>query len=475
MRKGLAVGGFRSFVLQNKFLFHWTFTGCKTFLQRGKRNRKDKNGKDHLAVSFAAKLGFVLQLYNSFLQLYLLGIRIASRWNKKAAAWLEGRQHVFAQLENALAEGDQVIWMHCSSAGEFEQGKPVIEALKKTYPQKKILVSFFSPSGYAVAKNYPHADVITYLPLDTSKNAERFFRLTKPELVIFVKYEFWYHHLSVAAFHHVPVLLISAVFRKEQVFFKRYGTFYKQMLFLFRHLFVQDQASLDLLKEHNITHCSISGDTRFDRVAKIAENNSRIPFIEDFIAGSKVIVAGSTWPGDESVLAHYLKQNKNVKLIIAPHQINAAHIDQIQAAFENAVLYSTSTKKNDHQFANLQTLIIDSVGLLSRLYQDATIAYVGGGFTKDGIHNILEAAVWSKPVLFGPNYKKYREGKELLAAGGAFSFATADAFKKIADDLLANEDHLQKASKRARNYVDENTGATGKIMQAIQEKRLLTN
>lgn len=380
---------------------------------------------------------------------------------------------MFETLQNQVAEGDRMVWVHCSSAGEFEQGKPVIEALKKMHPEKKILLTFFSPSGFGVAKSYPYADIITYLPLDTKENAERFYRLTKPELVIFVKYEFWYHHLATAAFHHVPILLISAVFRNEQVFFKQYGKFYKQMLHFFRHLFVQDEASRQLLEEHGLTQCSVSGDTRFDRVKEIAGKASPIPFIPEFVSGNKVIVAGSTWPGDEEVLAAYLNRNKQVKLIIAPHEINTKHIAHVQSLFTDAVLYSAIHQSEN--LSSMQVLIIDSVGLLSRLYQYATLTYVGGGFTKDGIHNILEAAVWQKPVIFGPNYQKYREGKELIAAGGAFSFTTAEAFKKIADDLLTNENHLQDSGIKARNYIDANTGATDTILKFIQEKRLFTS
>ncbi|HEU4904043.1 MAG TPA: glycosyltransferase N-terminal domain-containing protein [Flavisolibacter sp.] len=418
----------------------------------------------------------VLPLYDAFIRLYATAIRLAAMGNKKAAAWIEGRKDVFPRLQEKITAGDRVIWMHCSSAGEFEQGKPVLEALKKTYPGKKIVVSFFSPSGYAVAKGYAPADVITYLPLDTRKNAEQFIKLVQPELVIFVKYEFWYHHLSAAAFHHVPILLISAVFRKEQAFFKKYGAFYRQMLFLFRHIFVQDTSSLRLLQDAGVTHCSLAGDTRFDRVARIAEDVSDIPFIEEFTAGEKVLVAGSTWPGDEEALANYLQQNTAVKLIIAPHEINARHIAQVQSHFDGAVLYSSlQTGTGLAGIGAVQTLIIDGVGLLSRLYRYATITYVGGGFTKDGIHNILEAAVWGKPVIFGPNYEKYREGKELIAGGGAFSFTTAAELKKIADDLLTKENHLQERSFNAKNYIAQNTGATGRIMNLIQEKRLLTN
>ncbi|WP_162944667.1 3-deoxy-D-manno-octulosonic acid transferase [Flavisolibacter nicotianae] len=419
----------------------------------------------------------MLLVYDGFIQLYRLAVKLAAYGNKKAAAWIDGRKKVAEQLQKNIAPADAVIWMHCSSAGEFEQGKPVIEALKAAYPQKKILVTFFSPSGYGAARNYPHADILTYLPLDTKKEAERFYHQVRPSLVIFVKYEFWYHHLATAAFHHVPILLISAVFRKDQLFFRTYGGFYRQMLFLFRHIFVQDSTSLDLLQANGISHCSIGGDTRFDRVVKIAKSASDIPLISEFAAGKKLLVAGSTWPGDEDVLALYVRQNRDVKLIIVPHEINAGHISQVQALFDGALLYSALEKGTARLSArdNSQTLIIDCVGLLSRLYRYATITYVGGGFTKDGIHNILEAAVWGKPVLFGPHFEKYREGKEMIAAGGAFSFADAGGFKKIADDLLTDENHLRKTGLAAKRYIDENTGATGTILEFIQEKRLLTN
>ncbi len=364
--------------------------------------------------------------------------------------------------------------MHCSSAGEFEQGKPVIEALKQDYPDKKILVTFFSPSGYGVASNYPFADVISYLPLDTRKNAELFFKTVHPELVIFVKYEFWFHHLSVAAFHHVPLLLISATFRKEQFFFKPYGGFFRQMLRFFRHLFVQDKASVDLLNSIDITACSISGDTRFDRVATIAEKATEIPHINNFLQNKKAIVAGSTWEGDDAILAAYADHDSETKLIIAPHEITVAHLNKLQQLFPHCLLYS-AVKQDSAALADAQVLVIDSVGLLSRLYAYATLTYVGGGFTKDGIHNSLEAAVWGKPVIFGPNYRKYREAAELLAAGGAFSVATAEELKKLAGDLLTNESRLQASSRNAKSYIEKNTGATLRIMKAIQEKRLLTN
>lgn len=419
----------------------------------------------------------MLYLYNLFVKTYSGAIRLAARWNKKAAAWVEGRKDVFEQLQKNLSPTDRVIWMHCSSAGEFEQGKPVLEALKNNFPSCKLVLTFFSPSGYSVATNYTGADAITFLPVDTRRNAERFFELVKPELAIFVKYEFWYHHLAVTAFHHTPILLISAAFRREQVFFKPYGRFFRQMLHLFRHIFVQDTLSMRLLQQAGIAHCSLSGDTRFDRVMKIREQTSAIPFIGEFIAGKVVIVAGSTWPGDEEVLAHYLRQKKDVKLIIAPHEIDRAHLEKIKALFPEAVFY-TDLSNNRNENANLeakQVLVVNTVGMLSRLYRYATLTYVGGGFTKDGIHNILEAAVWEKPVVFGPNYQKYREAKELIDAGGAASFETAKAFKKIADKLLLDSDHLQQTGIRAKTYIESQTGATAKILKTLQEKRLLTN
>ncbi len=429
-----------------------------------------------LKLSFAAKTAPVLRLYDFFIRGYTGVIRLAAGWNKKAAEWVEGRRNTFSHLQQAIGPTDRVIWMHCSSAGEFEQGKPVIEALKKTFPSKKLLVTFFSPSGYRAAQGYAGADVISYLPSDTKQNAETFFRLVNPAIVIFVKYEFWYHHLAVAAFHHVPILLISAVFRPGQIFFRPYGGFFRQMLHLFRHIFVQDESSLALLQRAGIGHASVGGDTRFDRVMKIVDNSEPIPFAERFAAGGKVIVAGSTWPGDEEVLVQYLRENPSVKLIIAPHEINRAHISSLQALFPGALLYTTLQHQAPAATTHSpQILVIDTIGLLARLYRYATLTYVGGGFTNDGIHNILEAAVWQKPVIFGPHYAKYREATEMIAAGGAASFADFAGLKKIADDLLANEHHLHEMSVKARAYVTGNTGATDKIIKAIQEKRLLTN
>ncbi len=413
----------------------------------------------------------MLLLYNLFIRLYYLVVCLVSLWNKKAKAWIDGRKGWDKTLSQKITKADNFIWMHCSSAGEFEQGKPLIEALKKQYPHHKVLVSFFSPSGYAVAKNYELADVITYLPLDTKKNAEQFLSIVNLQLAIFVKYEFWYHHLSIAHSRRIPLLLVSAVFRKEQIFFTPYGRFFQNMLRFFQQIFVQDEASLQLLNEKGFANVTISGDTRFDRVKKISRNAEPISLIEDFIRGKKAIVAGSTWSEDEELLKAFITSS-NIKLILAPHEVNESHLQQLQNLFPAALMYSSlKSKKSLNQSP---VLIIDSVGLLSRLYQHATITYIGGGFTKDGIHNILEAAVWGKPVIFGPNYKKYREASELIAAGGGFSVNNAVELKGIAIDLFDDTALLKTSSGNAKAYVERNTGATQKIMQAIQENRLLT-
>jgi 3-deoxy-D-manno-octulosonic-acid transferase len=332
-------------------------------------------------------------------------------------------------------------------------------------------VSFFSPSGMAVAEKYRSADIVTYLPLDTQKNARRFLSIVQPEMAIFIKYEFWYHHLSALAFRHVPLLLASAIFRKEQAFFQWYGGFYKKMLFLFRQIFVQDQASLEVLRLHHILHCTVSGDTRFDRVKKIAGQFSELPLVSSFVGNNAVIVAGSTWPDDEKLFTGYLK-NKEAKLILAPHEVTEAHLSHIESLFPQAIRYS-SLEKNPAQAS--EVLIIDNIGMLSRLYRYATLTYIGGGFNKSGIHNTLEAAVYGRPVFFGPNYKKFREARELVAAGSAFSVSTSEELQTGMHKLLLQPLLLQQCGTAAKAYVENNTGATQKILDYIQENRLLTS
>ncbi|MER3463972.1 MAG: 3-deoxy-D-manno-octulosonic acid transferase [Chitinophagaceae bacterium] len=411
----------------------------------------------------------LLIFYKLFIFFYRLGIAIASLRNKKAKTWIAERVHWESRLTKKITASDKTIWMHCSSAGEFEQGKPIIESLKRQFSDYKIVVSFFSPSGFSVAKNYAEADVTCYLPLDTAANAKKFVQITHPQLVIFVKYDFWYYHLKEVAKQKIPLLLVSAAFRKEQAFFKWYGGFYRKMLGFFNWIFVQNTVSLSLLNNNGIIHCSISGDTRFDRVQEIANCFTEIPRIKSFIGDKECIVAGSTWGDDEKFLSTL--QTEDLKIIIAPHEINAEHVHQIQVLFPKAVLYSELSKAKKET----NVLIIDNVGMLSRLYNYATITYIGGGFTKDGVHNVLEAAVYGKPVIFGNNYQKYLEAIQLVEYGGALTFSNEEDLKSILTKLLSNDVLLENTGNAAKQYVAQNTGATGKIISYIQEKRLLTN
>ncbi len=408
----------------------------------------------------------LLPLYNLSIRCYHLAIQIAGLWNAKAKSWVSGRRNWRALLSPKIKTGDRIIWLHCASAGEFEQGKPVIEKLKQLYPDHRVLVSFFSPSGLKAARNYSYADVITYLPIDTHENAKDFVAIVNPELAIFVKYDFWYHHFSALAFKQIPLLLVSAVFRSDQMFFKPWGAFYRQMLFLFRHIFVQDEASGALLKTYGVVNCSMSGDTRFDRVIEIAGNASLPEQLKKFVGNMPLIVAGSTWPDDEKMLQQLTK----FQLIIAPHEVTETHLSQIEKLFPEAVRFSQL-----HNATNIpRVLLIDNVGMLSQLYVAADTCYVGGGFTKDGIHNILEAAVYGKPVLFGPNYKKYREASEMIATGGAFSVAGFEQLEAVLSRLMKDSDLLQTTGETAEKFVRKNAGATERIVAFIQENRLLT-
>lgn len=363
------------------------------------------------------------------------------------------------------------MWVHSASTGEFEQAKPVIEAIRLAYPDHRVLGTFFSPSGYEAAKNYSGLDFRFYLPFDTRRNAQKMVAAVQPRLVIFSKYDFWYHHLQTISKAGVPLLLISAIFRPGQSFFKWYGGFQRTMLRRFRHLFVQDKTSLQLLHGQGIEQCSISGDTRFDRVLAIRQHGAPIPLVAQFAANSPVLVAGSTWPGDEQLLQ---QMPFAIKMVIAPHEITPDHISALQKAFPQSVLFSEAGAA-PHLLENAQVLIINNIGMLSRLYQYATLTYVGGGFTPSGIHNTLEAAVWGKPVIFGPTHQKFREAQGLIDAGGGFSISTASNLQKTMENLLHNKAALEAASGAAEQYVQENSGATEGIMRYIQENRLLTN
>lgn len=371
--------------------------------------------------------------------------------------------------------------MHCASLGEFEQGRPVLEKLKFLYPDYQLLLTFFSPSGYEVQKNYKGADWVFYLPMDGPRNAKRFLEIVHPSLVIFVKYEFWYYYLKKIKYRNIPLLLVSALFRKDMPFFKWYGQLQRKMLSRFDHLFVQTAESKRLVDEIGLSDiCSVSGDTRFDRVIEIAEQFRSLPAIEKFIDGNKTIVAGSTWPEDELVLQKTFSgiDDSSLKLIIAPHEINEKHLASIESLFPEVIRYS-GLANQDIKNKPSRYLIIDNVGMLSRLYHYAYITYVGGGLKSNGVHNVLEAAVYNKPVLFGPHYHQYTEAIGLVQSGGGIPFndekRDGKMLKDLIEALLINKGDYDYSSRAAGNFVRSNKGATQKIVQFIQEKRLLTN
>ena len=419
--------------------------------------------------------------YHIFLLLYRAGIGIASLWNAKARLWIDGRKDIFKRLISELSTNDSaLIWFHCSSLGEFEQGRPVIEALKSQIPNSKFLLSFFSPSGFEIRKDYKGADWVFYLPLDSKRNAKNFFDTINPSLVVFVKYDYWYYYLTECKKRNIPLLMTSAIFRNEQPFFKWYGSLHRRMLNCFTHFFVQDKESAALLTSINIKNATVAGDTRFDRVSEIAKNFTSIAVVEKYCDDSNVLVAGSTWPEDEKIIKEVTTEFPTLKLIIAPHEIDKEHLQQLKILFPDSIFYSElsegviSDTTHRSLFTTHNCLIIDNIGMLSRLYHYATIAYIGGGFNK-GIHNTLEAAVYGKPVLFGPNYKKFKEAAGLIETGGGISVASGDQLSTVVKKLLGDKDELKLRSKKAFEFVNENRGATEKIIHYINENRLLTN
>lgn len=425
----------------------------------------------HVSLTFAAVNLFLYQL---FLWLYKAGARAVAPWNSKARRWLEGRVELLATIRKSLEQNTSpVIWMHCASLGEFEQGRPVIEKLKQLHPSHKIVITFYSPSGYEVVKHYKGADHIFYLPSDSSRNAQAFINIVRPILVLWIKYDYWYYYLTELKKRKIPVLLISGLFRKDHVFFKWYGALQRNMLHAFTHFFVQTEGSEHQLKKIGFSaNVTVSGDTRFDRVIEIAGKFQHIEGIENFCKGHQVIVAGSTWEDDEEELNHFANTNPKIKFIVAPHEITEEGLKLTEKLFKNSVRYSIY--KND-PLTEANVLIIDNIGMLSKLYRYATIAFVGGAFGDDGVHNVLEAAVYGKPVIFGPVYDKYVEAVELVGSGGGFSIENALEVEELFNQLLTNNDEYIRACEASREYVYSKRGATEKIIQFIQEKRLLTN
>ncbi|CAN5612306.1 glycosyltransferase N-terminal domain-containing protein [soil metagenome] len=410
--------------------------------------------------------------YSIFLRLYVAGVKILSCWNSKAGLWIAGRKK-FPDITYSRNNNTQTVWIHCASLGEFEQGRPVIELLKKQNPDLKVVLTFFSPSGYEVQKSYSGADAVFYLPIDSKTNADKMISIIQPSLVLWVKYEYWFFYLQAFKQHNIPVLLVSGIFRKSQPFFKWYGGMWKKILPSFAHFFVQDKASEKLLADVGLNkNVTVSGDTRFDRVIEIAARFTHIPMIQSFCGNSKVVVAGSTWDEDEAELIHYVKANPQIKFIVAPHEIDGDNLKDVQKQFSGSIYYSEL--KDDTEIST-NVLIIDNVGMLSRLYYYADITYVGGGFGGDGVHNVLEAAVYGKPVIYGPEFEKFIEAVELTNCGGGISISSALELEAELNKLWEDEILFRTTGDAAKAYVYSNAGASKKIADFIQAKRLLIN
>lgn len=404
----------------------------------------------------------MLWLYNIAIQLYSLIIRILSPFNAKASFFIKGRRDIFARIEKKIDPTTPRIWFHFASLGEFEQGRPVLEKLKDEHPDKKIVITFFSPSGYEIRKNYALAEGIFYLPLDTASNAKRFIAAINPELAIFTKYEYWYHYFKELHQKEIPLFIISGIFRPDQIFFKPYGSFHRKILNYVTHFFVQNEESIQLLANLNIPNATLSGDTRFDRVAQNAMSGRKLNLIEKFCEGAPVFIAGSTWPEDERLIALLSVKNPGWKFIIAPHEIGVNHINDITDLFTNAVKYSTFATAKEPEGSGYQVLIIDNIGMLSALYAYGRIAYIGGGFGA-GIHNTLEAAAFGIPVIFGPKYGKFQEAKDLIKLGAAKSISNQNELETAFLTLAKNPD----TGDIAKNYVTLKTGSTDQIIQHL--------
>lgn len=399
-------------------------------------------------------------MYSFIIYLMLLGCRIASLFSPKVRTMMRGHADTWRKLRK-LSGSDRYVWFHAASLGEFEQGRPLMERLRRQHPEKKILLTFFSPSGYEVRKNYDGADLICYLPIDTPLNARRFVRLVRPEAAYFIKYEFWRNYLDVLYRRGVPTYSVSSIFRPGQVFFRWYGRRYARVLHHLTHLYVQNESSRLLLRQIGVTQVTVVGDTRFDRVIDIRNAAKPLPLVERFAGCWKVLVAGSTWQPDEDLIIPYFNTHDTLKLVLAPHVVSEEHLRQIESKLKRpAVRYSAATPKS---VAEADCLIIDCYGLLSSIYRYATVACVGGGFGV-GIHNVPEAAVYGVPVIIGPNNQKFREARALIDNGGCREVRDAADFEREMNIFLTDREELNRAGKAAGDYIRDNAGATAMIM-----------
>ena len=420
-------------------------------------------------------------MYNLIIYIYQLGVMVASLFNEKVRKMWRGERAAFDVLRHSVDPDARYVWFHAASLGEFEQGRPIMEQLRREHPEYKILLTFFSPSGYEVRKNYEGADIICYLPLDTVTNARRFLRLVRPCMAFFIKYEFWYNYLHILKHRGVPTYSVSSIFRPGQVFFRWYGRQYGRVLRCFTHFFVQNEVSCELLRGIGITDVSITGDTRFDRVLQIKEQARELPIVEQFVASSAgqesaplVFVAGSSWPPDEEIFLRYFKEHPQWKLIVAPHVVAEDHLQAIArlAADKKMVRYTdmanggSEDSPSSMALASADILLIDCYGLLSSIYRYADVAYVGGGFGV-GIHNLPEAAVWGIPVVFGPNNQKFEEAQELKANEGGIEVQGYDDFAALMDCLSEQPDERRRRGIAAARYVQDSAGATAAILSHL--------
>lgn len=410
-------------------------------------------------------------LYNIGIRSYGAAIAAAGLFNSKARLFRQGRKGLLEKMEKEVDHSCPIIWFHCSSVGEFEQARPLIEWYKENHKGYRILLTFFSPSGYEMRKNYPLADWVFYMPLDTAGNAKAFLDIVKPQKAIFIKYEFWYNYLHELRERGISTYIVSAIFRPEQAFFKPYGKLFREMLCSFTALFVQDIHSRELLESIGIKdNVVVCGDTRFDRVNQITSASREFPLIREFCKNSFAVLAGSTWPPDEQILAATIKNFSKAKLVIAPHEIHKEHIEKILAMFKGyrTVLYSELEKGGSAtDAAQANVLVIDCLGILSSIYRYGDFAYIGGGFGT-GIHNILEAATYGIPVAFGPKYHKFKEARDLVARQGATSIRSQEEFYALLDKLVKNGSVKEERGKICLDYVKENLGATQKIISKIE-------
>lgn len=408
--------------------------------------------------------------YNLGIFLYALVVRIISPFHRKARKMIVGHKQTYQILRDQIDPQAEYIWFHAASLGEFEQGRPIIEEVKRKYPQYKILLTFFSPSGYEIRKDYPLADVVCYLPFDKKRNVKKFFKLVQPKIAIFIKYEFWYNFVNQLNKRNIPTYMVSAIFRPKQIFFRWYGFAIRSILHKYTAICVQDELSKQLLANINVNNVKVCGDTRFDRVVDIKNEKSKsLEIIELFAKNKtdsqKIFIAGSSWPKDEDIFIPYFNTHLDTKLIIAPHEVDPVHLNYIESnLLRPFIRYSEATKEN---IGNYDCIIIDSFGILSSVYAYGDIGYIGGGFGV-GIHNILEVAAHHIPVIFGPNFKKFKEAHDLIENGGGYVIKDLQSFSGLMDEFLEYDNTLQAAGRHAEEYVLNNTGAVKRVMEVIK-------